>query len=58
MAKELKPVLTGQRLKARKRDVKEKFNREEFRDDLMEGLIENEDIDGATKVWMYPPLPV
>eukprot|EP00041_Stephanoeca_diplocostata_P011757 m.194614 g.194614 ORF g.194614 m.194614 type:complete len:425 (+) comp18653_c0_seq1:182-1456(+) len=48
-ARELKPVLTGQRLKARKRDVKEKFDAVAFRDELVEGLSDADDWEKASK---------
>jgi hypothetical protein len=47
--KELKPILTGQRLKSRKRDMKEKFDPEGFRDLLVEGILEAGDEDAAAK---------
>eukprot|EP00039_Didymoeca_costata_P018342 m.333082 g.333082 ORF g.333082 m.333082 type:complete len:416 (+) comp17065_c0_seq1:84-1331(+) len=44
------PVLTGQRLRSRKRDLKEKFDPVGFRDEIIEGLSEaGGDIDKATK---------
>lgn len=50
MSKELKPVLTGQRLKSRKRDLKEKFDPSGFRDEIVEGILECDgDIGAATK---------
>lgn len=42
-SKNAKPVLTGQRLKFRKRDLKEKHDANGFRDEIVEGLI---DADG------------
>lgn len=47
--KELRPVLTGQRLKARKRDVKEKFDAEGFRNELIEGIADAADFDAAAQ---------
>jgi len=46
--KELKPVLTGQRIKSRKRDKQEKFDKEGFRDDIIEGILGVDDIEGAS----------
>lgn len=51
MATALKPVIAGQRLKSRKRDVKEKFDSSEFRDNLVEGIKETGDIAAASK-WL------
>merc|ERR1711871_635976 len=51
MSKEMKPVIAGQRLKSRKRDVKEKFDPTQFRDDLIEGLTGCADVEAATK-WL------
>lgn len=48
-SKELKPVISGQRLKSRKRDVKEKFDPSSFRDELLEGLLECDDVEKASK---------
>lgn len=36
------PVLNGQRLKSRKRDMKEKYDPEAFRDEIVAGLLEAE----------------
>lgn len=48
--KEQRPVLSGQRLKTRKRDEKTKFEPEAFRDDILEGFADCEkDLDKATK---------
>jgi len=49
--KVLKPVLTGQRLKSRKRDEKEKFEPEVFREDVVKGINSCEDLD-AVSVWL------
>lgn len=49
--KVLKPVLTGQRLKSRKRDEKEKFEPEVFREDIVKGINSCEDLD-AVSVWL------
>lgn len=49
--KVLKPVLTGQRLKSRKRDEKEKFEPEVFRDDVVKGINSCDDLD-AVSVWL------
>lgn len=49
MSKEMKPVIAGQRLKSRKRDVKEKFDATSFRDDLIEGLTDCADVEAASK---------
>jgi len=39
-SRELRPVLEGQKLKSRKRDVKEKFDPAGFRDELIAGILE------------------
>jgi len=45
-----KPVLSGQRIKTRKRDEKEKFDSTGFRDSLLTGLIEaGTDLEAVTK---------
>lgn len=44
-----KPVLTGQRLKSRKRDEKEKFEPEVFRDQIVVGINECADLDALAK---------
>jgi len=45
-----KPVLSGQRIKTRKRDEKEKFDSTGFRDQLLAGLIEaGTDLEQVTK---------
>lgn len=49
-SKEEKPMLEGQKLKSRKRDVKEKFDAAGFRDELMAGILEvGGDIDDGAK---------
>lgn len=48
-SKQPKPVLTGQRLKSRKRDEKEKFEPEVFRDEIVSGINECEDLDAVAK---------
>lgn len=48
--KEQKPVLTGQRLRSRKRDLKEKYDPAAFRSFVLAGLIEAEgDLEKASK---------
>lgn len=47
----LKPVLTGQRLKSRKRDEKEKFEPEVFREEIVKGINECADLD-AVSAWL------
>lgn len=49
--KVLKPVLTGQRLKSRKRDEKEKFEPEVFREDVVTGINSCEDLDSVS-TWL------
>jgi len=44
-----KPTLTGQRIRSRKRDEKSKFDPACFRDILVAGLIEADDLDGAAR---------
>lgn len=46
--KVLRPVLTGQRLKSRKRDEKEKFEPEVFREELVKGINTCEDKDAVS----------
>jgi hypothetical protein len=48
--KNQKPTLTGQRIKTRKRDEKEKYDPSTFRDQIVAGLNEvNSDLDQASK---------
>jgi len=49
--KVLKPVLTGQRLKSRKRDEKEKFEPEVFREEIVKGINSCEDLD-VVSTWL------
>lgn len=44
-----KPTLTGQRIKTRKRDEKEKYDPTNFRDQIVAGLNEATDLDQASK---------
>lgn len=44
-----KPTLTGHRIRSRKRDEKSKFDPATFRDVLVAGLIDADDLEGASK---------